>query len=411
MDMDELERRIGDSLPQATKAKERWAIKILNNWKENRLQAQLNGTTPRLMVIKPLEKLTKAELNELLQYFVFEVRKISGEKYPPGTLKDLVSMIQHYYQYSMKMQVSIWTDDEFLMTRRALDAAMRETSREGNLNGVRSSVAIGSAEEQLLWDQDVLGDKDPKQLVFSVIFLIGKVFGLRGGRELHCLEYNKEINLAFEQGEEILVYRELTVSKSRQGGLRTYNRPIKQNRVFHTANHRKCLVCLYKKYVALRPDNCTKSGLFLNWYRNAASVQAGKWYQNQVIGRHMLDSVVKTLTSGLPKPAFGRYSNHSLRKTCATTLRDAGFERAEIGRVTGHSSKALENYIEPSAAVAKAASNILQGAAPCGDTSSADSNKSVPFTCGSSSFDAEKVGSAVQSVEISNSGSVRIIFK
>ena len=39
------------------------------------------------------------------------------------------------------------------------------------------------------------------------------------------------------------------------------------------------------------------------------------------------------------------YSNKSLRKTCATSLHKPRFERADIAKVTGHSSQAIESYV------------------------------------------------------------------
>lgn len=364
LDETALERRMLESLPESTRAKEKWAMNLFRTWKENRVQLQMQGRLSGLAVIKPVEELTKNEINELLQFFVFEVRKENGERYPPGTLKNLVAMIQHFYVYSMKRQMSIWTDSEFASSRQALDAAMRETAKSGNLNGSQTAAPIPATEEATLWERGVLGESTPQTLVFTVIFLIGKVFGLRGGRELYLLEYNKQIQLATEGEDEILTYAETTVSKTRPCGLKTFNRPIKRNTAYHTPGHNRCLVCLYKRYVSLRPAECTKLQLFLAWYRNPASIRAGKWYQNQVLGRHTIDSVVRTVTVSLPEPTSGNYSNQSLRKTCATTLRDEGMSRPEIARITGHSSAAIERYIGPSAKVARFASNVLQGTSP-----------------------------------------------
>lgn len=360
LDEVDLERRMLESLPDSTRAKEKWAINLFRTWKESRVQLQMQGHLSGLAVIKPIEDLTKVEINHLLQFFVFEVRKENGQKYPPGTLKNIVSMIQHYYVYTLRSPMSIWTDGEFASTRQALDAAMRETAKDGNMNGSQTASAIPAADEAPLWERGVLGDSTPKILLFTVIFLIGKVFGLRGGRELHLLQFNKEIRLTTEGEDEILLYVEGGVSKVRPCGLKTFNRPVKRNSAYHTPEHRRCLVCLYKRYVSLRPANCTKPQLFLSWFRSETSVRAGKWYQNQVLGRHTLDAVVRTVTVGLPEPAVGRFTNQSLRKTCATTLRDVGMARPEIAKITGHSSTAMERYIGPSVKVAKMASDALQ---------------------------------------------------
>ena len=44
----------------------------------------------------PLENMLADELNELISYFVFEVKKQDGREYPANSLHSLVSSLQRY---------------------------------------------------------------------------------------------------------------------------------------------------------------------------------------------------------------------------------------------------------------------------------------------------------------------------
>lgn len=185
-----------------------------------------------------------------------------------------------------------------------------------------------------------MGTDDPKKLIFALVFYVGKHFALRGGTELHSLKFNHEIKITITDS---LVYEEIRPTKVTNTGIKSKFKPIKRVEAYHSEGHERCLVCLYKLYTSKRPENCSTNALFLSWFRKTESIAAGKWYQNIPLGRHTLDGVVRNLSDSMP--GSSKYTNQSLRKTCASTLHKAGVGRDDIAKITGHSSASIERYI------------------------------------------------------------------
>ena len=87
------------------------------------------------------------------------------------------------------------------------------------------------------------------------------------------------------------------------------------------------------------------------------------WYYRKAAGRETLGNVVKKI---MKKAQFdGHYTNHSLRRSCATQLSDGGVPEQLIQETTGHrSSDSVRAYKCTSLALkreAREASEILQG--------------------------------------------------
>lgn len=58
----------------------------------------------------------------LFHYFLLEIRKRNGDKYPPRTQEELVAGIQHYFNITVWIEISsIFVDKEFKQTREILN--------------------------------------------------------------------------------------------------------------------------------------------------------------------------------------------------------------------------------------------------------------------------------------------------
>ena len=87
----------------------------------------------------------------------------------------------------------------------------------------------------------------------------------------------------------------------------------------------------YKKYLSHVPT-CTSENAF---YLRALLEPNGQiWYYKKAAGRKTLGNVVKNI---MKKARFkGYFTNHSLRRSCATRLYDAGIPEQVIQETTGH---------------------------------------------------------------------------
>ena len=84
------------------------------------------------------------------------------------------------------------------------------------------------------------------------------------------------------------------------------------------------------------------------------------WYYKKAAGRKTLGNVVKNI---MKKARFkGYFTNHSLRRSCATRLYDVGIPEQVIQETTGHrSSDGIKAYKCTSSSLTRKASELLQG--------------------------------------------------
>ena len=134
----EVRTKIDDCVPKSTRYKNKWAVSLFENWREQRNievrrvdETSVRGCDPGLEVIKNfIEAMSDDELNGTLGYFICEIRKTDRSKYPPNTLYGIIAAIQHFLKGKGK-QVRLLNDDKFEYLRNALDAVMKESASAG----------------------------------------------------------------------------------------------------------------------------------------------------------------------------------------------------------------------------------------------------------------------------------------
>lgn len=291
----EISEKIVESIPVSTRKKCKWAVKIFMEWKQARMEnLELND----LNVYKSIDEMDKSDWNFLLKRFVFEVRKQTGDRYPPKSLYDLYAMLNFYVQKQLAKKWSLFADLDFAEARKCLEIAMKETSAMGILSGTKRSQSISNEDEKQLWDNGVLGKDYPNQLQNTIIYLIGIHFCIRGGRELRRLRFGS--NAQIIQGEDqnnkpCLIYRE-DISKCNQGGMRSIGQVPKIVYCYHNdSNHDRCLPCLFETFIEKRPSDFASEALFLTPISNSNDPQ--KWYKNA-----LLDVIASTISSKKLRP-------------------------------------------------------------------------------------------------------------
>ena len=68
--------------------------------------------TSDLKVYRDYKEFTRQDLNHCLQYFVAETRKLTGEPYPPRTLKGIIASIQLKFRNDFNKNWSLFHDTE-----------------------------------------------------------------------------------------------------------------------------------------------------------------------------------------------------------------------------------------------------------------------------------------------------------
>ena len=184
---------------------------------------------------------------------------------------------------------------------------MKQRHSEGL--GVRKSSHIITLEhENKLFNQGVLGEENPSQLLKTVIYMIGLHCALRGGNEhsnLRCPGHNLQIKFERDTcGIERLVYHEDPLQKTNQGGL-VCKGTSKTVFVYPAENAHRCPVRLVKKYMKLLPETMKCQKLYLRCRKKQS---AGTWYCDQPYGVNRIKTTVKDLCkeAGL----VGNFTNH-----------------------------------------------------------------------------------------------------
>lgn len=123
----DLSNHVSSMIPDATLRKSKWAVNLFNTWHDE-WHIRMDG---QMKVFDKLEHMNASNLNYCLQYFIADVRKVDGKKYPPRTLKEIFAMLQHYCNNHLNHKWSFFNDTQFAEARRVLDAEMRLSAREG----------------------------------------------------------------------------------------------------------------------------------------------------------------------------------------------------------------------------------------------------------------------------------------
>ena len=140
---------------------------------------------------------------------------------------------------------------------------MKLLTERGVGASVRQAAAFSEDQEELLWNLNLLGAHSASTLLSTMVFLIGKNFSLRSGKEHRRLKFSQ---LTWEPScgdePEKLIYTSFG-EKNNLGGLK--NRAFKRKRIEHYANEvcpERCMVYLYKKYLEKCPPEAMAKDVF-----------------------------------------------------------------------------------------------------------------------------------------------------
>lgn len=315
-------------------------------------------TDPSLKFIGNILEMTDDELTYAMTRFIFEVRDKKGDYYKRDTLYELVIAIQMYCHMYGRF-VKFIDEDLFRDVHNALDNQMKFLASNGYSCPRKKADPVEVKDEENMWLEGVLGDSNPKQLVDTMLYLLGVHFALRAGKEHKALRVGErsQLVLKFDQNARVhyLEYTEDT-SKNNQGGLKHRHIAKKVSRAYENVqNPDRCVVRLYRKYLNLRPPNAPQDF----YLRPLLNPKEDCWYYAQPIGINALGKIVNKLLSKLG--VEGRFTNHSCRATAASRMYQNKCEEQLVMEKTGHRSNAVRSYKRTSDKQLREVSDILYG--------------------------------------------------
>lgn len=376
---EDLQHNIDSRIPETTKNKTKWCLNLFTLWLTE-WRIRLNGP-PK--VLKELTEMSNYELDYCLKYFVMEVRKTDGTKYPPRTLKEIIAGVQHHFNYVLKREMSIFTGQAFSATRESLDAEMKTSAKEGNVKLKRRANAISIDNERELWNNGTFGDSNPRQLIDTLIYHLGIHLALRAIDEHRDLEFGPGSQITLktdENGQEYLLYVERT-SKNKKIGIKKSNMEPKTTRIYsNEQDTKKCVVRLYKVYLSRRPEHHHEAGCSAFYLTPLVNPSGNRWYKAVPMGKNTIASTIKRITSSLPNANDLFYSNTSMRRTAKTRLVESGIPKELCAKKTGHLSNADETYID-TCQQEKVMTNALYGQSSSNKTSTVNIKSTSSQEC------------------------------
>ena len=199
------------------------------------------------------------ELKECLSGFFIEIRKSDGSDYESESLRVMLAALdRHLKQNDCKICIAKYR--EFVKCRQVLVGKARVLREKGHGKRPNATKALTVQDEEQLWKNCVLGEQNPKSLLYNLWYLLTLYFGLRGCQEHHEM-FVEDFSLSKDdQGTKYVTFEE-NPTKTRQGSLRKKRRTIQPKR-FATGGRPRCPAQFFKTYLAHRPEEMRRNDPF-----------------------------------------------------------------------------------------------------------------------------------------------------
>ena len=216
--------------------------------------------------LNDLSTLTKRNLSYALYRFVTEIKKLDGSDYPLHTLYRIVIGIQMYLE-TQGVNWQLTNDPEFKNVHFTVDNVMKHCTSQGLGTIVNQAQILSYDQEELLWQQWLLGMSNPEQLLHTVVFTLGLYLALHTGKEhraLHSPGFNSQIQIVHAGHETHLEYAEDIGLKTNKGGLCQCKFQMKHVPIYPIANKSRCLVNVFLTYIGKLNPKRTCPALYLH---------------------------------------------------------------------------------------------------------------------------------------------------
>ena len=351
-DLDELSHK---NFSPDTMKKVKWVTKMYREWRNYR------NSQPHLDKIScdldHQEMISKDSLMFALSRFLTEVKKVDGSKFPSRTLYDILICVQFHLE-TLGFAWKLLVDVSFTEVKYTLDNLMKMRTAAGIGKSVKKAQILTSFHEDILWSQGLLGINDLETLLNTVVFIIGKGFSLRAGKEHYSLRrphFDSQFKfLHDDEGQVFLRYIEDFGLKTNKGGIKHRKVESKEVDLYPIMNVERCPLRIIMWYLSLISKDTTCPSFYL---QPRKKFTPGNWFLNRPAGANKLRDVIKDMTKKEGFPGF--FTNHSLRSTAATKMYRCNIDEQLIMEITGHRSLAVRSYKRTCDQQRKVASNVL----------------------------------------------------
>lgn len=244
-------------------------------------------------------EISDEKICQVLKFFIMEVRKKDGTKYPPRSLDEMVKTFLRYIAMKGKI-IDVVNDEHFKSVNSTLKFVMSSRAKEGLGVNVKRPKPITQTEEDYLWDNGYLGHDTPQKLSTTLFWLLSSNFNILMGRDGH-----RDLTIRnFEVGSSASGVKYLKYLPS--------NASRKPETVFENLDPEKCVVKTFEKYIKLVEPEDLEDAFYWKPYKEPKQGSTGEvWFGRMMIGIRSLDAIVRDV---MLRAGFeGYYTNCSQR--------------------------------------------------------------------------------------------------
>lgn len=350
------------------------------------------------------------KLASLVGSFYSDARTKKGNSFSKNSILAARGALQRHL--GDLRQINIYTDISFSRANKLLDGVLKARKQAGEEPAVKHKEPISEQDWEKLqtYFSDVAGEPDAVKLTYYIWYQITVHFCLRGG-EMQAKLTKKDLEFSTIDGREVLRLATSFVSKNHQGGLAGSD--WSSSGVI-TDESQLNIIKLYLS--KLNPDEDRLFQRALTGRKLTADCPC--WFARAPLSHNLLSQMMKRLSAAANLSTA--YTNHCVRATSITSMKQAGIDDRRICSVSGHRNiQSLTAYDRPTTADSCAMAAAIDhsssghataasspGSAAAAATGTSVSSHNASAVSSSVSATAAAVGSAVSNATFSHSSIV-----
>lgn len=293
---------------------------------------------------KPIEEMSKEELNACLKCFYTSARKQDGSYYKASSLKSIRAAIdRHLRAAPHNKPFSVISDAAFTEANKVLGAFVKDLKMSGKIEDIVHKKAITKDQVRKLYDSGELGpadSQDPAQLQRTAWFYVALFFGRRGRENQRLIKRDMLVLGRTPQGLE---YYELNrqMPRSLPSAISTDDEEDSEAKVFAVPGSARCPVKTLKNYLShLNPASDVLFQRPKDGQRSNFKPEDVVWYSLSPVGRTVLNSFMKEMSkrAGI----IPHLTNYCLRTTSVAFLSHRIFKKVESRNADEPTSEELQ---------------------------------------------------------------------
>ena len=329
VDLEELKHK---KFAPETMKKVNWVVQMFKEWRSVR-----NKSAEYELITCDLDRkhtITVESIVFALTRFITEIKKIDGNDYPSKTLYEIIISFQFYLE-TLGFAWKLLSQEVFKEVKFTLDNIMKLHAEQGIGGHCKQAEVLTATHEEYLLLINLLGTSNPEQLLTTIIYIVGKGFALRAGKEHRVLRiplFDSQFQfLQDEEGQWFIRYKEDVGLKTNKGGLKHRKIDTKELDLYPIDEEAKCPFRIFLFYLSKLPTGRKCCSLYLQAKKNYTP---DVWYLDRPVLVNRLHDNIKELCSKAGFPGF--FTNHSLRSTAATRMYRCQVDEQLIQEITGH---------------------------------------------------------------------------